>query len=382
MRRLWPLLRDHAGDLLVIGVVIAEQVVIWTWDVGEPKAAIVAIGLLWSVPLLWRKRFPLAVPLFVGGVVALASFYVPAAVENDLSLFAGLLASWSLGAHNDRRRAVAGFGVLYALVIVIQSNVATLAAVEVFFFTLIFGAAALAGQVLRGRELRTEELRERTVRLEREREAQAIAAVAEERARIARELHDVVAHSISVMTIQAGAARLLLDQDPERAEEPLLSIEETGRETLAEMRRLLGVLRRDMAADTLEARPTMANLESLVAEVRASGLPVELSVAGEAFQIGPGVDLAAYRIVQEALTNVRKHAGLVPTRVAVRYGPSALEVEVENDAGTRPNGGADAGHGLVGMRERVAVCGGTLAAGANSEGGFRVHATLPHGSVR
>ena len=131
------------------------------------------------------------------------------------------------------------------------------------------------------------------------------------------------------MTIQAGAARLLLDQDPERAEEPLLSIEETGRETLAEMRRLLGVLRRDMAADTLEARPTMANLESLVAEVRASGLPVELSVAGEAFQIGPGVDLAAYRIVQEALTNVRKHAGLVPTRVAVRYGPSALEVEVE-----------------------------------------------------
>ena len=292
-----------------------------------------AIGLLWSVPLLWRKRFPLAVPLFVGGVVALASFYVPAAVENDLSLFGGLLASWSLGAHNDRRRAVAGFGVLYALVIVIQSNVAPLAAVEVFFFTLIFGAAALAGQVLRGRELRTEELRERTVRLEREREAQAIAAVAEERARIARELHDVVAHSISVMTIQAGAARLLLDQDPERAEEPLLSIEETGRETLAEMRRLLGVLRRDMAADTLEARPTMANLESLVAEVRASGLPVELSVAGEAFQIGPGVDLAAYRIVQEALTNVRKHAGLVPTRVAVRYGPSALEVEVENDAG-------------------------------------------------
>src|SRR5688572_24810537 len=112
MRRLWPLLRDHAGDVLVLGVVVAEQVVIWTWDVGEPKAAIVAIGLLWSVPLLWRKRFPLAVPLFVGGVVALASFYVPAAVENDLSLFGGLLASWSLGAHNDRRRAVAGFGVL------------------------------------------------------------------------------------------------------------------------------------------------------------------------------------------------------------------------------------------------------------------------------
>ena len=209
-----------------------------------------------------------------------------------------------------------------------------------------------------------------------------MAAVAEERARIARELHDVVAHSISVMTIQAGAARLLLDQDPERAEEPLLSIEETGRETLAEMRRLLGVLRRDMAADTLEARPTMANLESLVEEVRASGLPVELSVAGEAGHIGPGVDLAAYRIVQEALTNVRKHAGLVPTRVAVRYGSSALEVEVENDAGTRPNGGAGAGHGLVGMRERVAVCGGTLDAGAKREGGYRVHATLPHGSGR
>jgi signal transduction histidine kinase len=236
--------------------------------------------------------------------------------------------------------------------------------------------------VLRARELRTLELHERTARLEREREAQSLAAVAEERARIARELHDVVAHSISVMTIQAGAARLLLDDEPERAEEPLLSIEETGRETLAEMRRLLGVLRSDMAADGLEARPTMANLESLVADVKAAGLPVQLSVAGDAEHIPPGVDLAAYRIVQEALTNVRKHAGLVTTRVAVRYGPSEMDVEVENEPGTGTNGEVGGGHGLVGMRERVAVFGGTLEAGANDDGGFRVRARLPLGSGR
>jgi signal transduction histidine kinase len=382
VRRLWPLVRDHAGDVLVIGLAVAQQIVIWTWDVEGPKAALIAVGLLWTLPLLWRKRFPLAAPLFAGGVIAASSFFVPTTVENDLSFLGGLLASWSIGAHNDRRRAIAGFGLLYALVMVIQSNVGSLAAVDVFFITLIFGTAAVAGQVLRARELRTRELHERTARLEREREAQALAAVAEERARIARELHDVVAHSISVMTIQAGAARLLLDDEPERAEEPLLSIEETGRETLAEMRRLLGVLRRDMTVDALEARPTLANLESLVADVRAAGLPVELSVAGEAQHVAPGVDLAAYRIVQEALTNVRKHAGLVATLVAVRYGAREVEVEVENEPGASTNGELGGGHGLVGMRERVAVFGGTLEAGASDGGGFRVHARLPLGGER
>jgi signal transduction histidine kinase len=385
MRRLWPALRTHAGDILVVGLIIAEQVVIWTWDVGGPKAALVVIGLLWSVPLLWRKRYPLAVPLFVAGVIAIASFYVPTAVENDLGFLAGVLSAWTLGAHNDRRRAVAGYAVLYALVLLIQTNLGSFGWVDVFFITLIFTAATVAGQAVHARELRTQELRERTARLEREREARALAAVAAERARIARELHDVVAHSISVMTIQAGAARLLLDGgDPGQAEQPLLSIEETGRETLAEMRRLLGVLRRDMSADPLEARPTMANLESLVEDVRAAGLPVELSVAGDADHIGPGVDLAAYRIVQEALTNVRKHAGLVPTRVAVRFGTKELEVEVENEPGTSggTNGEPGSGHGLVGMRERVAVFGGTLDAGASDEGGFRVRARLPLGSGR
>jgi signal transduction histidine kinase len=385
MRRLWPALRTHAGDILVVGLIIAEQVVIWTWDVGGPKAALIVIGLLWSVPLLWRKRYPLAVPLFVAGVIAIASFYVPTAVENDLGFLGGVLSAWTLGAHNDRRRAVAGYAVFYALVLLIQSNLGSFGWVDVFFITLIFTAATVAGQAVRARELRTQELRERTARLEREREARALAAVAAERARIARELHDVVAHSISVMTIQAGAARLLLDGEaPEQAEQPLLSIEETGRETLAEMRRLLGVLRRDMAADPLEARPTMANLESLVADVRAAGLPVELSVAGEAGHIAPGVDLAAYRIVQEALTNVRKHAGLVPTRVVVRFGAAGISVEVENEPGTSTarEGEPGSGHGLVGMRERVAVFGGTFDAGTSDEGGFRVRAKLPLGSSR
>ncbi|MBD0328689.1 MAG: sensor histidine kinase [Thermoleophilia bacterium] len=236
----------------------------------------------------------------------------------------------------------------------------------------VIGTASWAlGRAVGERGRRADELELRAERLQRRHES----AVAEERARIARELHDVIAHSVSVMTVQAGAARVLLDETPERAREPLLAVEETGRQALAEMRRLLGILRGDEEPAALVPQPGVAELGSLVEHVRRAGLPVQLVVAGEAQPLPPGVDLAAYRVVQEALTNALKHAGPARAEVALRYLPGALEVVVTNDGRVAANGRA--GHGLVGMRERVALYGGELEAGPRGENGYAVRATLP-----
>jgi signal transduction histidine kinase len=194
--------------------------------------------------------------------------------------------------------------------------------------------------------------------------------------RIARELHDVVAHSLGVMTVQAGAARLVLDADPGRAEESLLSVEETGREALAEMRRLLGLLDLESSGTELEPQPTLLQVGALADQLRDAGLAVDLRVEGAARSLSPGVDLTAYRIVQESLTNVLKHAGSGTARVTVAYRSDTIEIEVEDDGHGRAQPAAG-GHGLVGMRERAAMYGGTLVAGPRPLGGFAVRATIP-----
>ncbi len=223
----------------------------------------------------------------------------------------------------------------------------------------------------------TRALRARAARLEAERDAIAAESIADERARIARELHDVVAHSISVMTVQAGGARRLLGDDHMRARDALVAIEETGRTALAEMRRMVGVMRTDGATDDRTPQPGMGELERLVGEIRDAGLPVTLHVDGAPRPLGAGLDLSAYRIVQEGLTNALKHAGPAQATVTVRYHSTTLELIVEDD-GVGPRGNGVAGHGLIGMRERVAVYGGQLTHGGSAEGrGFRVHATLP-----
>ena len=200
----------------------------------------------------------------------------------------------------------------------------------------------------------------------------------DERRRIARDLHDVIAHSVSVMTVQAGAARLLLADTPERAEEPLLAVEETGRQALAEMRRLLGMLRTQDGEATLAPQPGIADLIPLVELVRQSGLPVELDVEGGPEALPPGIDVAAYRIVQEALTSALAHAGPARARVTVRYGRDALDLEIADDGRSRrENGGARAG--LVAAQERVSVYGGELEAGPRAGGGYAVRAHLPLG---
>lgn len=220
------------------------------------------------------------------------------------------------------------------------------------------------------------DLRERAERLEAEKDALAREAVIDERGRIARELHDVVAHSVSVMTVQAGGVRRLLRDDQTREREALQAIEDTGRRALEEMRRMVGVMRSDADGAERAPQPGLGEIARLAADMQEAGLPVRLTVDGTYMDLPAGVDLSAYRIVQEALTNTLKHAGPAHASVTVRYADDHLELLVEDDGSGYDNGRVD-GHGLIGMRERVAVYGGTLEAGPGPSGGFRVRATLP-----
>jgi len=219
-------------------------------------------------------------------------------------------------------------------------------------------------------------LEARAARLEREREENARAAVAAERARIARELHDMVAHAVSVIVVKAEAADAVLDRQPEIAHAQLAAIQRTGRQAIAEMGRLLGMLRQDGAANELAPQPSLDQLDALLEQIRSAGLPTEIQVHGEPRPLAPSVDLAAYRLVQEALTNALKHAGPAATAtVDVGYTHDTVAIEV-GDTG-RGSNGTDGGHGLIGMRERVALYGGTLKTGPRPGGGFCVAATLP-----
>jgi signal transduction histidine kinase len=247
---------------------------------------------------------------------------------------------------------------------------------------LLLGGSWLVGDNVRARRAYTAELEERAVRLEREREEQGVRAVAEERARISRELHDVVTHHVSVIAVQAGAAGEEATTDPAR--EALWLIQQTSRQVLTELRSMLDVLQIDEAGQELAPQPSLREVDQLVAQSRTAGLPVELVITGQQRELPAIVDLAAYRIVQEALTNTRSHAGAAHARVELRYSDAALALEVTDDgrvvAGQAGNGGG--GRGLVGMRERVALVGGELEVGPRPGGGFRVAAVLPLDGVR
>jgi signal transduction histidine kinase len=221
-------------------------------------------------------------------------------------------------------------------------------------------------------------LRARTEELEREQEHRASAAAAGERARIARELHDVVAHSVSLIAVQAGAAGRVIDAQPSAARDALATIERTARGTLAELRRLLGIMREHDDGAALAPPPGLDRLDELVAQVRAAGLPIDVRIEGVRRALGPGVDLTAYRIVQEALTNARKHAGPARATVRLRFAAREIEIEIVDDGrGPAANSDERSGLGLVGMRERVSLYGGRLQTGPRETGGYRVHAVLP-----
>jgi signal transduction histidine kinase len=345
----------------------------------DANALAVILGVLSAVPVAWRRRKPLPA-LVVVGVAAVA--YEALGFPESATSVGVLICLYSVAAHCDRRRSIIG---------AVYTTIGTL----VVFFTarwgvnpgnivsnvVIFGTAWILGDNLRNRRAYLASLEDRAARLEREQVEQAHHAVADERARIARELHDVVAHNVSVMVVQAGAARRMTERDPARARDALTSVEAIGRQALDEMRRLLGVLRtEDEATEERSPQPSVSQLDSLVAHVREAGLPVEVVVEGEPRPLMSGVDMSAYRIVQEALTNSLKHAGPAHARVMLRWGEHDLRLEVVDDgrglAADAPvsNGG---GHGLVGMRERVALFGGELQAGPRKGGGYVVSARLP-----
>jgi signal transduction histidine kinase len=375
--------RSRPDLLFALGLTVLGQVEIWTREIDADHAAYAALAIPITLALAWRVQAPLAVLAVIAGTFFPSALLFPLSGDAAFAVVAALLiALYSVGAHTGGWRAVAGVLAMLAVVFgVVAADPEGADPGSYVFFLFVVGGPWLAGRAIRHRRLSERHLEARALAAEREREERARAAVAEERVRIARELHDVVAHAISVIVVQARGGRRSLATEPEEAREAFDSIEASGREALAEMRRLLGMLRKGDEELALAPQPSLRHLDTLVAQVKEAGLPVELFVEGEPTALPPGVDLSAYRIVQEALTNALRHAGPATARVVVRYGAEDLEVEV-TDTGRRPAGGDGAGHGLVGMRERVTLFGGELEAGRRGEGGFAVRARLPLASER
>jgi len=364
-------------DVLVVGVAVAAELEIVLRDLYGPQWLLLTAVWLYTLPLLARRRWPLAAPLFVIIVQVLVSFLdVPGSVR------AYVLAFWVLASDNTLREAVLGLLVGLAGIVVVALEDPRVLPREAFSVAVYASLTWLAGLALRQRNLRIAQAERRSAALELDhRETQA--AVAEERARIARELHDVVAHSVSVMTVQAGAARMMLGTDPDRALAPLLAVEETGRQALDELRRLLGFLRPDQAETGLVPQPGLDDLPELVESVRRTGLRVALVTEGAVRPLAPGLGLTAYRIVQEALTNALKHSTAHEVRVLVDYGAQQLHLEFRDDGSPASlrtaEVGEQSGHGLAGMRERAALYGGDLQVGPAEDGGYIVSACLPIG---
>jgi signal transduction histidine kinase len=335
----------------------------------------VPVVLLMTLPLAWRRRAPLVVVVVVMGAFAAQSLILDPTPTPDVELIPALIAVYSVAAHGERWESFLGGAVG------LGAGLIWLGIDDFLLPVVMFGGAWLAGRLVQKMHLYAQAFAERARVLELERDANARVAAAEERVRIAREMHDAVGHSVSVMVVQAGAERLALGDERPATREALLAIERTGREALAEMSRLLGILRKDGEGLSLAPRPSLAQIDALVQTVRDAGVPVALSVEGKPTELPPGVDVSAYRIVQEALTNIVKHAGPATATVVVRYGRRAVEVEVTDDGRGSVNGKTN-GHGLIGMRERIELHGGTLEAGGRRSGGFAVRARLPLETVR
>jgi signal transduction histidine kinase len=342
------------------------------WPLVSPAALGIVIALVTTLPVAWRRTHPALAP-----VIGTLPWLVPTDGYVVVGFVAAFLLFYSLGAHVAGQRrviAIAGYGVAVSL---LGSWLNNEVAGEYMGAVIAVVLPALAGRVTRHEREQRHELERLTAELDLERERTAQLAVAEERARIARELHDVVAHGLSVIAIQADGAEAALDRDPGLARRPLEAIRHSAEDSLGEMRRLLGVLRDDDAGAELEPQPGLAQLPALVERARASGMEVTLDVTGTPRPLHASLDLSAFRIVQEALTNVRKHADGAPTNVRVTWNGAWLTLDVR-DAGSgraaRVNGD---GHGLVGMRERVKLHGGELRTGTRPNGGFEISARLP-----
>ncbi|MEW1762161.1 sensor histidine kinase [Streptomyces cyaneofuscatus] len=395
MQRLYDFLRRHPLGVDVFWAVVllglsGMSLVSGMFDAGREEILAVPVALGLSTVVALRRRLPEKMLLLA---IAVGVLQLVGDVRPSIGNFAMLVITFTVATIGERWAS--------RLALICSLSAATLSQVrweaepggswpQQIFVTVImtvpFVLAWVMGDSLRTRRAYFSQLEERAARLEREREAQSKVAVAAERARIARELHDVVAHNVSVMVVQADGAAYVMDAAPDQARQALETISSTGRQALAEMRRLLGVLRTGDAPESGEyvPQPDVEQIEDLVDQVRRTGLAVDFKVEGTARPLPSGVELTAYRIVQEALTNTRKHGGPdAGASVRLVYFDDGLGLLVEDDGRGAAHelyedGGADgAGHGMIGMRERVGMVGGTLDAGPRPGGGFRISALLP-----
>ena len=366
------------------GLVLDAALAAGFWLVGlyellvEPLAEDVVGGPLWvdllavsvgTLPLALRRRAPFWVSLAIFGSIG-ARALVGEPLELYPPAIAGLVATYTVASYAPLRDAVlaAAFAAL-SLSLAVVNGSGTDAAPDPLASTVLYGSVWLVGRVVGVRN-------ERAQALHADRDRHAAEAVVEERARIAREMHDAVSHSLAAIVMQASGAQNIIDRDPERARASLASIEATGRRGLVEMRKMLGLLGDADPDAALAPQPGLDRLDELVDSVRGGGLRVELAVEGERRPVPGSVDVSAYRIVQEALTNVIKHAHARSVQVLVRYEPAEVTVQVTDDGSGPQAGGDGAGRGLAGMRERVQLLGGTLETGGTTAG-FRVSARLP-----
>ncbi len=382
MSRVSFLARRYGLDALIVvaAVAAALEVALRENPLRAPRTplwfAVPAVVLV-VLPLLSRRRFPFAAPIALWLLAALLSF-----VDGRLIVYAngvyiaGIAAAFLLGNLRDTVQARIGLAIVASSAAILIYNDPNHTPGEFIVIPLLFVMAWLAGFAVRERGVQAEAAEERATHAEREREAAARVAVAEERARIARELHDVVAHAVSVMVLQVGAVRHGLPQTLEGDRQALEGVERAGRTALAEMRRLLGAMRREGDGMELAPQPGLENLDSLVDAVGRAGLPVSLLIDGDRRPLPRAVDLSAYRIVQEGLTNTLKHAHAKHAEVTVRFRSDEVRIEVRDDGG---GGSADGGtgHGLLGIRERVKIYGGEMNAGTAPGGGFILSARLP-----
>lgn len=394
MNRLYEFLRRHptwvdgswAAVLLLLSLpwfFLAPRELSTT--VERQVGAVVVLAL--AAVVMLRRRWPEHMLLLAtaAGLLQLAVDVTPLPANFGMLVIVFTVAARTV-TWASRYALVAG--AMASILVVVRwpppSGVGTIVA-QILFYTVCFGFAWVLGDSLRTRSAYYAELEERAARLERERAAQSQVTIAAERARIARELHDVVAHNVSVMVVQADGAAYVLNTAPEQTRQALATISSTGRQALTEMRRLLGVLRsEDGSGSDYVPQPSVEQLTDLIEQVRGTGLPVDFTIEGTPRPLPSGLELTAYRIVQEALTNTRKHGGPhVGATVRLTYGEETLALLAEDDGRGSPEelyegGGADGlGHGLIGMRERIGMVGGKLEAGPRLGGGFRVCAELP-----
>ncbi|MEU2132254.1 histidine kinase [Streptomyces sp. NPDC018352] len=379
---------DNVGNIVVREIAPGvERVVPRPSGLGG-MVFMVTLATIASGALALRRRYPLAVLC----IVTAATLATPQSVLR-LTFYAFVIAVYSAAVYSPYRVATLAALPVSVVLVGTAGNSVTPIVPNEYIALLILAPMAVAAVGLRTWKLRTDEGRSRLSALEHEQAEALRRAVEHERARIARELHDVVTHNVSVMVIQAGAARTIMKTSPEQAAEALLAVEAGGRAAMTELRHVMGLLTMadedgdeepDAGADLagtsaeLTPQPGLDQLETLVGRVRETGLPVDLTVTGLPRSLPPGLELAAYRVVQEALTNTVKHASGATAAVTVEYGPEQLRVEV-TDAGGHPGEGANAGsgRGLIGLRERLAVYGGTLNTGRRLTGGYRVEALIP-----